>query len=355
MKRFTILDVAQRAGVSVGTVSNVLNRPEVVADDTLAAVRKVMDEVGFVRNAAARQLTSPSTSVIGLVVLDIDNPFFAEVYRGVQAAANEVDHLVVVCGLDGDLSREASQLRLLEEQRVAGILATRVNRGSAHIYNEIRKRGTPFVLLDRHGSRRDQCSVSVDDVDGGMLAADHLIELGHHRIGLINGPSQLKQCVDRRAGFLKALGKADLELEPAHDIETELMTIAAGEDAARRLLALRQRPTAIFCANDLLALGAEHVLLAAGCQVPGDVAVVGYDDVAFASMAFVPLTSIRQPAFQLGNRGAELLLDEASGGSHRHERIVFSPELIVRQSTTGNGLPPRVRASTALASAATPT
>jgi LacI family transcriptional regulator len=306
-----------------------------------------MDEVGFVRNAAARQLTGARTPAIGLVVLDIDNPFYAEVYRGVEAAANEVDHLVVLCGLGGDLSRETNQLRLLEEQRVAGILATRVTRGSARIYNEIRKRGTPFVLVDRRGSRPDQCSASVDDVEGGRLAADHLLERGHRRIGLINGPRALKQCVERRTGFLRALGEADLEFEREYDVEADLMTITAGEEAAQRLLALKRRPTAIFCANDLLALGAEHVLLATGCQVPGDVAVLGYDDVAFATMAFVPLTSIRQPAFELGYRAAQLLLDEASGGPHRHERIVFNPELVVRQSTTGDGLGERLAPSPA--------
>jgi LacI family transcriptional regulator len=335
MKRLTILDVAEQAGVSVGTVSNALNRPEVVAPDTLASILAVMDELGFVRNAAGRQLTGATSPAIGLVLLDIDNPFFTNVYRGVESAANEAGYLVVVCGLAGDPSHERRQLRLLEEQRVAGILATRVDRGSSRLYNDMRKRGTPIVLLDRRSARRSQCSVSVNDVSGGKLAASHLVELGHRRIGLINGPREWSQCSDRRDGFLARLDEASLSLSPPFDVEMDTMTIGAGEAAARKLLARKRRPSAIFCGNDLLALGAEHALLAAGCQVPGDVAVVGYDDVAFATMAFVPLTSIRQPAYDLGRRAAELLLEEASGNSHRHQQVVFEPELIVRQSTSG--------------------
>jgi LacI family transcriptional regulator len=198
----------------------------------------------------------------------------------------------------------------------------------------MRKRGTPVVLLDGCGSGEEQCSVAVDDVAGGELAAAHLTALGHTRVGLVNGPLEWSQCSDRRAGFLQELERAGLTLRPADDIEMEAMTIIAGEAAVGRLLSQKRRPSAIFCANDLLALGAEHALLSAGCRVPGDLAVVGYDDVAFADMAFVPLTSIRQPAFELGRQAARLLLEEASGKPHHHRQIVFTPELIVRDSTS---------------------
>jgi LacI family transcriptional regulator, galactose operon repressor len=334
--RVTILEVAERAGVSVGTVSNAINRPEIVADKTLARIRDAMEELGFVRNAAARQLTGATSAAIGLVVLDVDNPFFTEVYRGVEAAANEAGFLVVVCGFAGDPSRENRQLQLLEEQRVAGVLATRITPRAAPLYNQMRKRGTPVVLLDGRSARRDQCSVAVDDVAGGKLAANHLIELGHRRIGLVNGPREWGQCADRRVGFLQALEEQGRRLATADDIELDSMTIVAGEGAAKQLLASKRRPSAIFCGNDLLALGVEHALIAAGYDVPGDFAIVGYDDVAFATMAFAPLTSIRQPAYELGLQGARLLLDEAAGGRHRHKRIVFNPELVVRESTVAD-------------------
>lgn len=333
MKRLTILDVAERAGVSVGTVSNALNRPEIVAEKTLASIQAAMDELGFVRNAAARQLTGAKSPAIGLIVLDIDNPFFAEVYRGVEAAANEAGYLVVVCGLSGDPTHERRQLRLLEEQRVAGILATRVGKGNSRIYSQMRKRGMPVVLLDRHSATRNQCSVSVDDVAGGRLAGEHLCGLGHERLALVNGPRDWTQCADRRSGYLAAAEDAGAQLLASGDVEVEKMTIGAGEAAARQILDAADRPTAIFCANDLLALGVEHALIAAGFRVPEDFAIVGYDDVAFATMAFVPITSVRQPAFELGQRGAEQLLSEAGDEGHRHEQVVFEPELVVRAST----------------------
>ena len=333
MKRLTILDVAERAGVSVGTVSNALNRPEIVADKTLASIEAAMDELGFVRNAAARQLTGAKSPAIGLIVLDIDNPFFTEVYRGVETAANEAGYLVMVCGFAGDPTHERRQLRLLEEQRVAGILATRVGKGNSRVYSQMRKRGTPVVMLDRHIASREQCSVSVDDVVGGRLAGTHLCELGHKRLALVNGPRDWSQCADRRQGFLESLEQTGAKLTRGADLEVEKMTIEAGEEMARKILSARSRPTAIFCTNDLLALGVEHALIAAGFKVPEDFAIVGYDDVAFATMAFVPITSVRQPAYELGHRAALQLLSEAGDEGHRHEQVVFEPELVVRAST----------------------
>lgn len=334
MKALTIRDVAERASVSLGTVSNVLNRPDMVAEDTRERVLKAIDEIGFIRNSAARQMRGARSTAIGLVVLDIDNPFFTEVARGVEDAATEVDHLVILCNSAGIQSREDRQLRLLEEQRVAGVLMTPVAKNPSRLYREIRGRGTPIVLLDRRSSRKDQCSVAVDDISGGRMAAEHLAMAGHRRIGLINGPHTITQCAERREGFLAGLNEHGVRVTKGHDCEMDAMTIKAGDEAAHRLLAQAKRPTALFCANDLLAIGAEHAVLASGMNVPDDVAIIGYDDVPFAAMSFVPLTSVRQPAYDLGYRAAKLLLDEASAGTaHRHEHIVFRPELIARAST----------------------
>lgn len=337
MRRWTILDVAERAGVSVGTVSNALNRPEIVAEHTLASIQAVIDELHFVPSAAARQMTGVRNQAIGLIVLDIANPFFTDVYRGVEAVAGEAGYVVVVCSLAGDPTHERRQLRLLEEQRVAGILATRVGKGNSQVYSRMRKNGMPVVMLDRRSAKRDQCSVSVDDVAGGRLAGEHLCELGHRRLALVNGPQEWSQCADRRRGFLAAADDAGARLLAGADVEVQQMTIDAGEEAARAILASRDKPTGIFCTNDLLALGVEHALLAAGHRVPDDFAIVGYDDVAFATMAFVPLTSVRQPAYELGRQAALQLLDEADDEQHKHERVVFAPELVVRASTGAPG------------------
>ena len=350
MKRLTIRDVAELAGVSMGTASNVINKPELVGEETRERVLKAMRDIGFVRNNAARQLRRGRNQAIGLVVLDIDNPFFTALARGVEDAANEADHLVILCSSASSTAREDRQLRLLEEQRVAGILMSPVRKDPSPPVYEIRSRGMPIVLLDRGRSRRDQCSAAVNDTSGGRLVAEHLVSLGHERLGLINGPGSLKPCAERRASFLDALGKRGLALASAHDVETAEMTISAGEEAVANLLSRGRLPTALFCTNDLLAIGAEHAALTRGLRVPEDLAIVGYDDIRFAAMSFVPLTSVRMPAYELGYRATKLLIDEATNDSrHRHQRLLFEPELVVRQSTRGQGA-----AAPAVAAAAIP-
>jgi len=334
MRRLTIRDVAERAGVSLGTVSNVLNRPEVVAEPTRERVLQAIEDVGFVRNSAARQLRAGRGHAVGLVTLDIDNPFFSEVARGVERAADEEGLLVILCSSAGSPEREERQLGLLEEQRVTGILITSVGRTPSARVREVHGRGTPVVLLDRHRSARQWCSASIDDIRGARLVAEHLVELGHSRIAMINGPTRLTPCVERRASLIEVLQEQGLELEAAYDIEVENMTISAGEEAMQKLLDLRKRPTAVFCANDLLALGAERAALARGVEVPDELTLVGYDDIRFAATALVPLTTVRNPSFELGYESTRLLIEEAAAGTqHRHRQLLFQPELVVRNST----------------------
>lgn len=338
MRRLTIRDVAELADVSLGTVSNVLNKPELVAADTRERVLKAIEEIGFVRNNAARQLRAGRGQAIGLITLDIDNPFFTEVARGVERAADEAGLLLILCSSAGSREREDRQLRLLEEQRVAGILMSPIERTPAKSVREIHDRGTPVVLLDRHRSARQWCSAAVNDTSGARLVAEHLVELGHRRIALINGPVSLKPCAERRDSFLSALGTHGIGLSAAHDVEAPEMTIEAGEQAAAKLLRGSARPTALFCTNDLLALGAERAALASGIRVPSDLAIVGYDDIRFAATSLVPLTTVRNPSFELGYESTRLLLDEALNKvDHAHRRLLFEPELIVRASTFDAG------------------
>ena len=336
MKRLTIRDVAERAGVSLGTVSNVLNNPDIVAAATRKRVLEAITEIGFVRNNAARQLAAGRGQAIGLVTLDIDNPFFTEVARGVEDAADEADLLLILCSSAGSPEREDRQLRLLEEQRVAGILMSPIERSPSRRVRDIHARGTPVVLLDRHRSARQWCSAAVNDTSGARLVAEHLTGLGHKRIALVNGPTSLTPCAERRSSFLEVLAEHGLSLKAAHDLEQDEMTIEAGEEAANMLFNARSLPTAVFCTNDLLALGMERGALTRGIRVPDDLAIVGYDDIRFAATALVPLTTVRHPAHELGYRSAKLLIDEATNGAeHRHQRLLFEPELMVRDSTAG--------------------
>ncbi|WP_051759189.1 LacI family DNA-binding transcriptional regulator [Herbidospora cretacea] len=325
-----IKEVAHRAGVSPGTVSNVLNRPERVAPETRARVRRVIEELGFVRNGSAASLRAGHGRIVGLMLLDLGNPFFAEVARGVEDLMSERDYGVILCGSAGQAGREARNMRMLAEQQVRGVLVTPVgdHRGDLAL---LRERGIPAVMLDHPGTRGDQCSVTVDDVTGGRLAVTHLLEGGARDIVFLGGPLTIRQNADRREGALRALREAGTGT--LRDVIVEEMTSRAGHEAAERLLA--ELPDAVFCANDLLAMGVLRVFLQQGVRVPGRVLVVGYDDIEYALASAVPLTSVRQPPYKLGRIAAELLLDECDNPrDHAHQQITFQPELVVRESTT---------------------
>jgi LacI family transcriptional regulator len=325
----SVREVAQRAGVSTGTVSNVLNRPDQVAPTTRQRVLDAIADLGFVRNEAARQLRAGHSRMIGLVVLDVGNPFFTDIATGVEQAALEAGLSVILCNSAGSAQREDHYLSLLQEQRAYGVLITPVAASNPRV-EEIRERGIPAVLVDRGASRR-QCSVSVDDVFGGELAVTHLLSQGHERIGFIGGPPRITQVADRLEGARKALHGRHLT-----EIEVDAMSVAAGRTAAARIRALgADGPTAVVCANDLIALGVLQDMTRHHVDVPGELAIVGYDDIEFAAAAAVPLTSVRQPRVQLGEAAASLLIDEVENpDTHRHRQVVFEPELVIRESST---------------------
>ncbi|WP_228648169.1 LacI family DNA-binding transcriptional regulator [Microtetraspora sp. AC03309] len=333
-RRLSMVDVAAHAGVSIGTVSNVLNRPELVAEPTLLRVREAIKTLGFVPSAPARQLRAGTSRSVGIVVRDIGNPFFTEVLPGIEARLSQEQLLLVVCSSGDSLEKEAHHLQTLEQHRVAGILITPAGDDVGHLV-ELHRRGIGIVLLDRLGAGSQLCTAAVDNVRGGELAGRHLLSLGHRRIGFLNGPSIVRQCSDRRQGLFRAIRDAGLDPE---DVVTEVslpaLTAQGGETGLDELLA-RTRPTALFCVNDMVALGALRGLERRGIAVPDEMAVMGYDDVEFAALLSPSLTSVRQPKHQLGQAAAELLLTDSRGdANHWHQEIVFQPELVVRASTS---------------------
>ena len=328
----SIRDVAGRAGVSVGTVSNVLNRPDVVSEATRTKVLDAIAALGFVRNESARQLRAGSSRTVGLVVLDIANPFFTDVARGVEDVVNAAGLAMVLCNSDDRPEKEAAHLGLLAEQRVHGVLITPTAELTPQLA-ALRERGVPVVLVDRRAPGPDQCAVATDDVLGGRLAAEHLLERGHRRIAFVGGHAGLPQVQERHAGVESAVREvADAELTV---LSPDELSVAGGREAAARVIGLpaSRRPTAAVCANDLLALGVLQEMVRHGVPVPTDFAIVGYDDIDFAAAAAVPLSSVRKPRAALGSRAAELLLDEARGEGHEHVQEVFEPTLVVRESS----------------------
>lgn len=329
-----VKEVAARARVSLGTVSNVLNRPEVVSPRTRERVEAAMAELGFVRNESARQLRAGQSSVVAYVVLDAANPFFTDVARGIEEVVERAGLSLFICDTHESAERETAYLQHLEQLRVQGVLITPVDGGAPQIASLI-ARGTPVVVVDRGDDEGRNCSVDVDDVLGGRLAAEHLLDLGHTRIAFIGGPDHLGQVRDRREGTAAAMHDAGRPQRDLTVVGTVALTVAEGREAASRIagMASSRRPTAAVCGNDLVALGLLQGCVELGLRVPDDLAIVGYDDIEFAAAAAVPLTSVRQPRLDLGRTAARLLMDEATNPEHVHERRRFTPELVARAST----------------------
>jgi LacI family transcriptional regulator len=326
-------DVALSAGVSISTVSNVINRENVVAPATRERVQAAIDRLGFVRNESARQLRSGQSRSVGLVVPDVSNPYFTDVARGVEERLADLGITLLLIGSDDDPAKEARHLRFLAEQRVQGVLIHPA-RGEFGNLRWLAERQVPFVMLNRKAGARQACSVSVDDVGGGRMAMAHLLERGHRRLAFVGGVD-VPALVERHKGALLALeafGRPDAMLTRLAD---QAPTVEGGQEAGRLLAGMprRARPSGVVCANDLLSLGLMRELRAGGVDVGREIAVVGYDDVVFAAVSFLPLSSVRQPRHEVGVAAAELLLEEARKGAHRHRQIVFQPSLVVRASS----------------------
>ncbi|MEU6795293.1 LacI family DNA-binding transcriptional regulator [Nonomuraea wenchangensis] len=328
-----IKEVAQLARVSVGTVSNVLNRPEIVSPATRERVFDAIKKLGFVRNEVARHLRVGRSRTVGLVVLDVANPFFVDVAQGAESVAEDHDTMVVLCNSAGDPGRERRHLDQLEQQRVMGILITPVEAENPWL-EELAARGTPVVLVDSPATGL-QCSVAVDDRLGGQIAGAHLVERGHRRVLFAGGPMSVKQVADRHAGAEAAIAATGGAVELL-TCTAPALTVAGGRAIGERVAALPpdERPTAAFCANDMMALGFLQAMAAHGLRVPEDLAIIGYDDIDFAAAAAVPLSSVRQPRELLGRTAIDLLLEEvAEPEQHRHRQVIFQPDLVVRESS----------------------
>lgn len=328
-----IKDVAKRAGVSVGTVSNVLNRPDSVSAARRAQVQAVIEELGYVPNVAARQLKAGVSSAVGLVVIDSQNPFYGTLSLEAEEAAEERGLGILLANSHHRSGREEFYLSQFEQQRVRGILVT---PGSADLsaHRAVAQRGTRVVLVDSVETEEGFCTVSADDFHGGFLAVEHLISLGRRRILLVGGPARFRQIGRRRAGAEKAAEGRGVELSY---VEPEEMSILAGRAIGERIVASGNLPDAIFAMNDLLAVGLlQAIVMNRALSVPGDIALVGYDDIDFCQSAVVPITSIRQPSAEMGRQAVELLEAEISEGhGHDHCSVDLKPELVVRESTVG--------------------
>ena len=325
-KRIRIKDVAERAGVSTGTISNVLNHPESVSDSTRAHILRVMDELDFVRDASARHLRVGESQTVGVIVRDIANPFYMELARGVEDRLERDGCVMMLCSSDADPEREARFVRLFAGQGVRGVLITPFREEAEHT-RRLQALSIPVVLMD--ATSQQAPSVGVDHVDGGRQAVRHLIDQGHRQIGVIVGPDNLRPVRERADGARQAVVEAGLD--PADVLVTTKADLLNSDCGQQAMVALLERSaiTAVFCVNDFVAMGALRELRSRGLAVPRDMAVVGYDDIVFAREMMVPLTSVRQPMHDLGWTAAEMLLHPDA----HPQQARFQPQLVVRQSS----------------------
>ena len=310
-RRPTIKDVARHAGVSVSTVSYAINDSGPVAPDKRARVLAAVHELGYTPNQSARSLKRRRVSSLGLIVPDLRNQFFALVAEGVHDTAAERDVLVVLCATDATAEREASYARLLRSQRLDGVIylsgtgvspASLVTLAAQHA----------VVFVDERIVGLDVPFVGADNRRGAREAAAHVIERGHERLAIVAGPPALWTSEHRIAGYREALAAARRDPDTVPVAVGDYRQLS-GYEAAERLLSRPDRPTAFLCANDLMAIGVMAHCRDRGLRVPEDVSVVGFDDVPLAELLTPPLTTVRQPARDMGRRAAELLLARVAG------------------------------------------
>ncbi|WP_105565783.1 LacI family DNA-binding transcriptional regulator [Microbacterium halophytorum] len=325
----TMQQVALRASVSPATVSKFLNTPHRVAPPTGKRIAEAIEELGYVRNDAARQLRAGSSTTIGLLAFDVGNPFFVDLARRMEGYAAGQGLSVLLANSDGSNERERGYLELFEQQRVAGVLVSPVGDIEQQL-ERLHRRDIPVVIVDKQVRPDLNASVSIDDVEGGYMAAAHLISRGCQRLAFVGGPAGLRQADDRLAGAHRAAEAhqgVTIETIPVSD-----RSVDEGRSVGERLL-LRpaaERPDGVFAMNDRLAFGLLQTLVVSGrVRVPDEIAVIGYDDIEFASAAVVPLSTIRQPRAEFARAAVELL--SGAGGAHR--QVVLEPQLVVREST----------------------
>lgn len=327
----TISDVARTAGVSTATVSRVLNNNLRVDARLAAKVREAIDALSYQPSNIARSLSTQRTHVWTLIISDIRNPFFPDMVRGVENVARSAGYSLILCNAEEDPETEASFFGLAVAEQARGVILVPSNSNAD--LGVLVARNVPVVTADRRLKSYDVDCVLVDNVRGAKQAVSHLIENGFRRIACITGPMESTTGAERYAGYRFAHEEAGFAVYDSL-VQTGSFTESEGHAAMRRLLALRNRPDAIFTANNLMTIGALHAIDEAGLIVPDDVGIVGFDDMSWASLVRPPLTSVAQPSYELGAETARLLLSRIEGYAGGPRTVMLSPSLIVRESST---------------------
>jgi LacI family transcriptional regulator len=334
--RITMHQIAQTAGVSLGTVSNVINGNSTVKEELRLRVLRATQSLGYMPNQLSRGLRLNKTSIIGMIIPDITNPFFPSVVRGVEDVAYQHSYRLILCNTDNDPQKEVTYLNDLRSFLPAGLLVIPAVDSMITWSAE----GVPVVCIDRRPPDWDGDSVVVGNRQGSSDAANYLLRMGHRQIAVITGPLSLTNAKERLDGFEAALRKAKISLAP-ECVQEARFDLESGQKAAARLLRLLPRPTAIFATNDLMALGALSAVREAGLSCPQDVSIISFDGLDISQFSIPALTSVYQPGYQLGNTAARLLLERIAGSKKDPQRIVLPTQLRVKDSVINVKLMPQ--------------
>jgi LacI family transcriptional regulator len=327
----TIRDVAQLAQVSLGSISNYLTDKKPVSPKARARIESAIAELGFIPNDAARIMRGARSHAIGFVIPDAGNPFLTEVARGIEDVAIRSGYVVVSCNTDGDRGREDHYAQALSEMRVVGAVVMAMSTSESHL-RKLEASGAVVVIAGSGHRDSGFPTVEVDNVHGGYVAMKHLLDRGHRTIVFFGGPGAEPQIDDRYAGCVRAIVEAGLDPAILTRLDANGNSTAARVTAAESVADLIPGVTAAVCANDLLALALEATLIRRGISIPSQFAIVGYDDIDTAELAPIPLTTVRQPQYDLGRVAAQLVLDLADGNETAAIES-FVPELVIRATT----------------------
>ena len=332
----SIKDVALRAQVSTTTVSHVVNHTRFVSDKVRAEVEAAIRELGYVPSAVARSLKSNTTKTIGMLIPNCSNPYFAEIVRSVEDHCFGAGYTLILCNTDDDPHRQGAYLQVLSEKRIDGmiIISTGEDKDLLRLLQGL---PIPTVLLDREIEEVNCDLVETAHMQGGMMATEHLLGLGHRRIACLAGPADLNSSAQRIEGWRKALTDAGLATEMGDLLWHSDFSSQGGFTTMQSILASRPAPSAVFVCNDLMCIGALSAAHQAGVRVPQDLSLIGFDDIELAKFTSPTLTTIAQPKHRIGVAAVDMVLERIQDGRVQARQVILQPELIVRNSTAGPG------------------
>jgi LacI family transcriptional regulator/LacI family repressor for deo operon, udp, cdd, tsx, nupC, and nupG len=332
----SLKDVAKEASVSIATVSRVLNNPGMVNEETRAKVSRAIAKLDFKTNRVARRLRikEGASKIIGLVLPDISNPFYVDVLRGVEDYAFENEYALISCNFDQNENRKDLYLNILQSESIDGMVVAPVNEHDKKV-TKLVESGMPIVCIDRGLTDIDADIVLVDNRKGAYDAVSHLIGLGHERIAFISGLPSIPTSSERLEGYKEALREHHIPFVPEL-IKYSDSKHESGLRLTRDLLGGKTPPTALFTGNNLITLGALEMIHSLGLSIPRDIAIVGFDDMYWSISLNPPLTAVRQPGYDIGRRGAELLLQRIKHPGRLTQKVIFNAELKVRKSCGSN-------------------